>query len=651
MVLYADELQPLAHYKELEEKFTSFSSQLGEGSEGEGKALWKKTAGSLFKDESDYSSSNQDLVEQLIAGFGWKVRYWYDGPETRAYVVTSPDPNGAKYMIQAKQKASNKNKKQKTDTFDHFRSANLDTFFDSHVGRQGVSVLAFQLPEGGLNAVYDSYQERHPKLIKNKFSYKYPDSDATCLVLEACAYYLPPKEGEELQADGGTILRYVEIQNSGDKKAPPLPGFSECEVGEYTRLVGKSVAYSDHWVSNVVDREGFMQCMSEVLGFTSKVDFNAGVVAAGEAVIESTVIGNDPNLVIATKEEMLPNQGQIYLPTNNPVSEVGHVHLFIKEMGQGIQHLASRVEDLIAFIGTSNKYRRMTGRGFTFLDIPMSYYGRLNAADLTKTGIDASTAETVFAGLVEAKHVTTGGIVTLGLSKSEVETIVKAKAASLSQSDVSKVVECVSQGRYNNLLRLLGDHFKEETYLEIVRNKILVDIQGEDILFQIFTSCVLQRKKGEEAPFLEFIQRVCSEKIDPVTKKPMAIRPGCGGFGIRNFLTLFLSIEVSKAMQEYDTAVAENDANTRAFAQKKVDVFTEQLEESNPILTAISDAMTAEGDALAIVSDPSRSEAERSAARIEADKYAAKKVECNGELMTCSTKYKNMMRELRSSRA
>merc|ERR1711998_55146 len=129
--------------------------------------------------------------------------------------------------------------------------------------------------------------------------------------------------------------------------------------------------------------------------------------------------------------------------------------------------------------------------------------------------------------------------------------------------------------------------FSEETYMKIVRNKILVDIQGQDILFQIFTSCVLQRKKGEEAPFLEFIQRVCSEKIDPVTKKPLPIRPGCGGFGIRNFLTLFLSIEVSKAMNEYDNACEAGDTDKQTFAQSKIDIFTEQLEESNPILTAI----------------------------------------------------------------
>ena len=33
-------------------------------------------------------------------------------------------------------------------------------------------------------------------------------------------------------------------------------------------------------------------------------------------------------------------------------------------------------------------------------------------------------------------------------------------------------------------------------------------------------------------------------------------------------------------------------------ARKKIAIFTEQLEQSNPILTKISDAMTAEGEAL-----------------------------------------------------
>jgi 4-hydroxyphenylpyruvate dioxygenase-like putative hemolysin len=75
-----------------------------------------------------------------------------------------------------------------------------------------------------------------------------------------------------------------------------------------------------------------------------------------------------------------------------------------------------------------------------------------------------------------------------------------------------------------------------------VENQILVDVQGNDVLLQIFTNPILMRKAGEQAPFFEFIERVC----DKAALEKGEVRPGCGGFGIRNFLTLFLSIEVSE---------------------------------------------------------------------------------------------------------
>ena len=53
--------------------------------------------------------------------------------------------------------------------------------------------------------------------------------------------------------------------------------------------------------------------------------------------------------------------------------------------------------------------------------------------------------------------------------------------------------------------------FQSLRTLKLCETKSLVDIQGGDLLYQIFTSNILQRKAGEEAPFLEFIQRVCSE--------------------------------------------------------------------------------------------------------------------------------------------
>ena len=54
-----------------------------------------------------------------------------------------------------------------------------------------------------------------------------------------------------------------------------------------------------------------------------KVDFNAGVVAAGEAQIESTVIGNISPFETTDKQMALADQSQVFLPINNALSEVG----------------------------------------------------------------------------------------------------------------------------------------------------------------------------------------------------------------------------------------------------------------------------------------------------------------------------------------
>lgn len=53
------------------------------------------------------------------------------------------------------------------------------------------------------------------------------------------------------------------------------------------------------------------------------MDFNAGVVAAGEAQIESTVTGNETVFEAGDKESALKDQSQVYLPINNALSEVG----------------------------------------------------------------------------------------------------------------------------------------------------------------------------------------------------------------------------------------------------------------------------------------------------------------------------------------
>ena len=121
----------------------------------------------------------------------------------------------------------------------------------------------------------------------------------------------------------------------------PLPGLNPVDA---TFSPTAMAAYCDHWVSNVVSRVGFLRTLEDTLGFVPQVDFNAGVVAAGEAQIESTVSGNTSPLVTDDAAAALRDRAQVFLPTNNALSPVGHVHWYLEQLGQGIQHVASRVE-------------------------------------------------------------------------------------------------------------------------------------------------------------------------------------------------------------------------------------------------------------------------------------------------------------------
>lgn len=44
-----------------------------------------------------------------------------------------------------------------------------------------------------------------------------------------------------------------------------------------------------------------------------------------------------------------------------PSTYHSHVHGFLKELGQGIQHIASRVDNLVAFVQRANDSRKITG--------------------------------------------------------------------------------------------------------------------------------------------------------------------------------------------------------------------------------------------------------------------------------------------------
>jgi len=642
--LYCDALKELQEYKALEGKLNAFVACAGPALAREGgvdvesgQASWLSLSdkhghpATGQRDPASWSPSGQDVVEQMLVGLGWRITGACEGAETRSFVVTSRDEEGVKFVVTAHKtrsvqelasdaelaEAATNRARLAEATPEHFDAARLARFSAQRRGREGIAVLGFAATD--VERLRARYAELHPKLLLPGTPREYPGAK----VLEVYAYYRGEKGSSE--ADPGTILRFIE---GGGDGSWVLPGLRRVPAEfESTSLP----AYCDHWVSNVNSREGFLETLEETLGFTPKVDFNAGVVAAGEAQIESTVTGNEPGKLLAEAAVALKDQSQVYLPTNNALSEVGHVHLYLKEIGQGVQHIASRVSDLPALVQRANDVRRMTGAGLSFLSIPRSYYGCLTPKWLSgSAGIDLATAERVV-GAVTAAGIADGtGAVALDAAREKV-------AAALPKDVDTSVAEHVLRARYSNMYALLRDQVGEATYMKIVRNNILVDVQGEDLLFQIFTDKVLQRAPGEEAPFLEFIQRVCSEKADPVSGQPRPMKPGCGGFGIRNFLTLFLSIEVSKAAKARLDAQSVGKTELAKYYGRMVDAFTAQLDESNPVLTAISDAMTAEGEAL--------ERGDAGAARVAAEA----KAQGQRDLMTISSKYKGIMRDFRAS--
>ena len=219
-------------------------------------------------------------------------------------------------------------------------------------------MLAFVVEN--VHTIQARYQQLHSPLLA---SYEEIQGNK---ILEVFACYAR-REGDDYgseqprQADKGTILRFIEF--GSDEVASPCSSALGLIPVEAVFDTTSQPAYCDHWVSNVFDRTEFLETLENTLGFTPKVDFNAGVVAAGEAQIESTVTGNTSFAATLDKEAALRDQSQVYLPINNALSSVGHVHGFLKELGQGVQHVASRVADLVGFVQRGNENREVTGEG------------------------------------------------------------------------------------------------------------------------------------------------------------------------------------------------------------------------------------------------------------------------------------------------
>lgn len=131
---------------------------------------------------------------------------------------------------------------------------------------------------------------------------------------------------------------------------------------------------------------------------------------------------------------------------------------------------------------------------------------------------------------------------------------------------------------------------------------------------------------------------------------------GCGlicasWFSIRNFLTLFLSIEVSKAASDVADAKLSGDNRLLAYAEQRVQCFTDQLNDSNPILTEISEAMTDEGNFKAAMDTAVLCGDVRAASEWEKKMKGAeeRKRQWNARLMECSARYSRAMKAMRET--
>jgi hypothetical protein len=173
------------------------------------------------------------------------------------------------------------------------------------------------------------------------------------------------------------------------------------------------------------------------------------------------------------------------------------------------------------------------------LKIPRSYYGTLTWEYLVATARIPEDLASTLLEVCERNHVVSmDGAVDLGLEKEDISAILDsaedywgATHGKTYEEHKDSILGAILSSRYRNIYALLRHHVSKATYIGIVRNEILVDVQEDDILYQIFTCNILQRNPGDEAPFFEFIQRVCSECQNDNDGCPVKIKPGCGGFG------------------------------------------------------------------------------------------------------------------------
>jgi len=100
---FVDALKPLAHYKAIEERLTSFAKLLPHARRdiAAARKAWCKMGSA--SDPEAFQVHGRDLVEQLLYGFGWRITAEHSGLGTRSLLLSTPDPAGVKFVITCKQ--------------------------------------------------------------------------------------------------------------------------------------------------------------------------------------------------------------------------------------------------------------------------------------------------------------------------------------------------------------------------------------------------------------------------------------------------------------------------------------------------------------------------------------------------------------------
>lgn len=154
--VYVDKTKSLKQYKEIEEDLNRLANlghydpfsggmrflepKAHSARVSDGKKLWQSIR--KKNGRSAEISHDQDFVEQLIIGLGWRVTASYVGATTSSFLVTSSDPRGVKLCVTSVREGNASNQKE---PYHHFDACNVERFFKAHDGRQGIAVLGFEV--------------------------------------------------------------------------------------------------------------------------------------------------------------------------------------------------------------------------------------------------------------------------------------------------------------------------------------------------------------------------------------------------------------------------------------------------------------------------------------------------------------------------